>query len=74
MFIQIKKIACKLNDYKSASALDNPVKNFTLTRYNYYTLYDNCSDILKYNSNNNLINEFTCKKYCMDKLRISDKH
>lgn len=87
-----KKIACKLNDYKSTSALDNPVKNFTLTRDNYYTLYDNCSDILKnnfeskygkpilytngiaqYDSNNNLINEFTCKKYCMDKLRISDK-
>ena len=37
-----RKTAAKLNGYQSPSALDNPVKNETITNDNYYILYDNC--------------------------------
>lgn len=37
-----RKTAAKLNGYQSLSALDNPVKNKTLTNNHYYILYDNC--------------------------------
>ncbi len=37
-----RKTAAKLNNYKSISALDNPVKNFTITNGHFYTLYDKC--------------------------------
>ncbi|MEX0598105.1 MAG: hypothetical protein WD512_16575, partial [Candidatus Paceibacterota bacterium] len=42
-----RKCAAQLNNYESISALDNPVKNLTSTRGNYYMLYDNCEEELK---------------------------
>jgi hypothetical protein len=36
-----------MNGYESTSALDNPVKNFSLTKDSYYKLYDDCNDELK---------------------------
>ena len=42
-----RKTAANLNDYESNSALDNPVKNLTITRGHYYMLYDNCEEELK---------------------------
>lgn len=41
-----RKTAAQLNGYQSPSALDNPVKNNTLTNGHYYTLYDNCEEEL----------------------------
>jgi phage anti-repressor protein len=41
-----RKTAAKLNGYQSSSALDNPVKNKTLTNNHYYTLYDKCDQPL----------------------------
>jgi len=37
-----RKTAAKLNGYQSLSALDNHVKNNTITNNCYYMLYDNC--------------------------------
>lgn len=45
-----RKSAAKLNGYQSDSALDNPVKNNTITKENYYMLYHECD--------NNLIKDF----------------
>jgi hypothetical protein len=42
-----RKTAAHQNNYESSSALDNPVKKFTLTKGHYYTLYDNCSEELR---------------------------
>ena len=42
-----RKTAAHENNYESMSALDNPVKKFTLTKGHYYTLYDNCSEELR---------------------------
>ena len=43
-----RKTAAQLNGYQSSSALDNPVKNNTLTNGYYYTLYDTCEpELLK---------------------------
>jgi len=42
-----RKTAAQYNGYESLSALDNPVKNFTITKGFYYCLYDNCDDDLK---------------------------
>jgi hypothetical protein len=42
-----RKTAALENDYLSSSALDNPVKNYTITNGNYYALYDNCEEQLK---------------------------
>ena len=42
-----RKTAAVKNNYISISALDNPVKNYTLTKGNYYILYDKCSNHLK---------------------------
>jgi prophage antirepressor-like protein/arsenate reductase-like glutaredoxin family protein len=42
-----RKTAAKSNNYESLSALDNPVKNGSLTNGNYYVLYEKCSDDLK---------------------------
>ena len=44
-----KKTAAHFNDYNSASALDTPVKSFTLTKGHYYKLYNECDAILKNN-------------------------
>jgi hypothetical protein len=44
-----KKTAAHFNDYTSASTLDMPVKNFTLTKGHYYKLYNECDTILKNN-------------------------
>jgi hypothetical protein len=44
-----KKTAAHFNDYTSASALDTPVKSFTLTKGHYYKLYNDCDTILKNN-------------------------
>lgn len=44
-----RKTAAQINGYTSHSALDNPVKNETLTNNHYYVLYDKCDDILKQN-------------------------
>ena len=41
-----RKTASQLNGYQSSSALDNPVKNGTLTNNHYYILYDNCNEDL----------------------------
>ena len=37
-----RKTAAQLNGYQSSSALDNPVKNQTITNGFYYILYDKC--------------------------------
>ncbi len=42
-----RKSASKSDGYTSSSALDNPVKNFSLTNGFYYTLYDSCTNELK---------------------------
>jgi hypothetical protein len=42
-----RKTACHLNGYQSIAALDNPVKNFTLTKDFYYKLFDECNSELK---------------------------
>ena len=41
-----RKTAALQNDYLSSSALDNPVKNMTLTKGHYYILYDKCPEEL----------------------------
>ena len=43
-----RKTAAHFNGYDSASALDNPVKQFTLTRGFYYKLYDQCDEALQH--------------------------
>jgi prophage antirepressor-like protein len=42
-----RKTASLLNGYQSSSALDNPVKNYTLANGYYYRLYDDCDDSLR---------------------------
>jgi len=42
-----RKTAAHFNGYETSSALDNPVKNFTLTKGFYYTLYDDCDITLR---------------------------
>lgn len=42
-----RKTAAQNNGYESSSALDNPVKNISLTKGHYYMLYEKCSDELK---------------------------
>ena len=42
-----RKTAAQMNGYESTAALDNPVKNFSLTKDSYYKLYDDCDDELK---------------------------
>ena len=39
-----RKTAAKSNGYESISALDNPVKNCTLTKGHYYILYNDCDN------------------------------
>jgi hypothetical protein len=46
VYLDRKNAAIK-NNYQSISALDTPVKNCTLTRGNYYILYDKCSDCIR---------------------------
>ena len=41
-----RKTAAQLNGYQSSSALDNPVKNETITNGHYYILYNNCDEDL----------------------------
>lgn len=43
-----RKTAAHCNGYESSSALDNPVKNFSLTKGFYYKLYDECDEELRY--------------------------
>jgi hypothetical protein len=43
-----RKTASTLNGYKSISALDNIVKNKTLSNGFYYLLYDECAEEVKY--------------------------
>ena len=47
-----RKIACKYNNYKSNSALDNVVKNNTKSNGYYYILYNNCNKTLRDNFEN----------------------
>lgn len=42
-----RKTAALSNGYESSSALDNPVKNFSITKGYYYTLYNDCDIDLK---------------------------
>jgi predicted nuclease with TOPRIM domain len=42
-----KKTATQMNGFQSSSALDNPVKNFTLTKGFYYKLYEDCESNLR---------------------------
>ena len=42
-----RKTACKMNGYSSTSALDIPVKNYSLSKDFYYKLYEDCSSDLK---------------------------
>jgi len=44
-----RKTAAHFNGYESSSALDNPVKNFTLAKGFYYKLYDECDILLREN-------------------------
>jgi phage anti-repressor protein len=44
-----RKTAAHFNGYISSSALDNHVKNYTMTGGCYYKLFDECDDILKQN-------------------------
>jgi hypothetical protein len=44
-----RKTAAQCNDYESNSALDNPVKNFTMTNGYYYRLYHECDIVLREN-------------------------
>ena len=46
VFLDRKTAAIK-NGYESSSALDNPVKNFTLTKGHFFKLYDDCEEDLK---------------------------
>jgi hypothetical protein len=41
-----RKTAANLNGYQSISALDNPVKNVSLSNGHYYALYDTCEQEL----------------------------
>jgi prophage antirepressor-like protein len=41
-----RKTAAILNNYQSSSALDNPVKNETISKGNYYILYEKCNEDL----------------------------
>jgi hypothetical protein len=41
-----RKTAALLNGYESHSALDTPVKNFTMAKGKYYMLYNDCDDML----------------------------
>ena len=41
-----RKTASQMNGYQSSSALDNPVKNGTITNGHYYMLYNNCDEDL----------------------------
>jgi len=41
-----RKTATQLNGYQSSSALDNPVKNGTITNGHYYILYNHCDEDL----------------------------
>jgi phage anti-repressor protein len=42
-----RKTAAHFNGYDSSSALDNSVKNYTLTKGFYYRLYENCDETLR---------------------------
>jgi hypothetical protein len=42
-----RKTAAQCNSYTTISALDNPVKNMTITKGNYYILYNDCDPLLK---------------------------
>lgn len=42
-----RKTAAISNGYESSSALDNPVKNGTFTKGNYYVLFDKCQTEIK---------------------------
>lgn len=42
-----RKTASISNGYESSSALDNPVKNGTITKGNYYVLFDKCPSEIK---------------------------
>lgn len=42
-----RKVASLSNGFQSHSALDNPVKKFTITNGFYYCLYDTCSEEVK---------------------------
>jgi len=42
-----KKTATRMNGYTSSSALDIPVKNFSLSKDYYYKLYEDCNSDLK---------------------------
>jgi hypothetical protein len=44
-----RKTAAQCNGYESISALDNPVKNLTITKGHYYMLYNDCDALLKDN-------------------------
>ena len=44
-----RKTAATENGYASPSALDNPVKNVSLTNGHYYVLYEKCADEVKDN-------------------------
>jgi hypothetical protein len=87
-----RKTAAQLNGYQSSSALDNPVKNGTITNGNYYILYNRCDEDLihnfeekygtpllykdgvgQYDTENNLVREFSCKYDCIKELKMSDK-
>ena len=42
-----RKTAATKNGYVSSSALDNPVKNYTIANGHYYVLYDSCEEQIK---------------------------
>ena len=48
-----RKTAAQINGYESSSALDNPVKNFTISKGFYYRLYHDCDEELRQDFENN---------------------
>jgi prophage antirepressor-like protein len=48
-----RKTAAQINGYNSSSAIDTPVKNFTITKGFYYRLYDDCDEEFRENFENN---------------------
>jgi len=61
-----RKTAAAENGYASSSALDNPVKNASITNGHYY-------GVGQYTCDNQLLTEFVCKYDCIKQLKMSDK-
>jgi hypothetical protein len=77
-----RKTAAQLNNYTSPSALDNHVKNVTITNGYYYMLYNNCDEDLIFEFEEkhgepllykNGIGQFDINNNLIRELKMSDK-